>query len=111
MQDLTWLLLAVGPPHASLARGHVRAGSCGAGGPANRVLVGIAEAAAGVGDADGASDAAVDAIGAAAAVRQTGPGAGALHELLPEAGVSTVHCCSQHGSMSIHGGDSASRAD
>jgi hypothetical protein len=69
--------------------------------------VGIAETAAGVGDAGGTSDA--DAVGAAAAVRQAG--AGVLHELLPKAGVSTVHCCSRRGSMRIHGGDSASRAD
>jgi hypothetical protein len=109
VQDLIWLLLVVGPPYASLARGRVRAGSCGLRVPASRVLVGIAEAAAGVGDADGASDAAVDAIGDAAAVRQAG--AGALHELSPEAGVSTARCCSRHDLMRIHGGDSASMAD
>lgn len=69
--------------------------------------MGIAETAAGEGDAGGASDA--DAVGVAAAVRQAG--AGVLHELLPEAGVSTVRCCSRRGLMRIHDGDSASRAD
>lgn len=76
---------------------------------ASREAVNTAEVAAGVGDADGASDAAVDATGAAGAVRQAG--AGALHELLPEAGVLTVRCCSRRGLMHNHGGDSASRAD